>query len=194
MGDSRHVADMLDRLARIAHGAQFCAGLNPAQWEALRFLARANRYSRSPGAIADYLGATRGTVSQTLITLESKGYIRRTRCANDKRAVDVALTDEGAALLTKDPLTVLAASVSALGDDERKALERALEGVFEKLQAARGLCGFGRCRDCSHLEPGESEAPATAAAAPASAGCRCGVTGEGLDADELEQICVDFRP
>ncbi len=191
MGDSRHMADMLDRLARIAHGAQFCAGLNPAQWEALRFLGRANRYSRSPGAIADYLGATRGTVSQTLIALESKGYIRRSRCTADKRAVDVALTEAGRALLGRDPLTVLGASVAELGEAERGALGRAIDGVFEQLQASRGLCGFGRCRDCCHLKAGDGAAPAGAAAA---ASCRCGVTGEGLRADELEQICVDFRP
>ncbi len=189
MGDSRHVADMLDRLARIAHGAQFCAGLNPAQWEALRFLGRANRYSRSPGAIAEYLGATRGTVSQTLIALESKGYIKRSRCIADKRAVDVALTEAGRALLASDPLTVLGASVAALDEAERGALGRAIDRMFEQLHAARGLCGFGRCRNCCHLKPGEG-----AASAPAAPACRCGVTGEALKSEELDQICVDFRP
>jgi DNA-binding MarR family transcriptional regulator len=190
LADSRHVADILDRLARIAHGAQFCAGLNPAQWEALRFLARANRYSRSPGAIAEYLGATRGTVSQTLIALEAKGYIRRTRCAADKRAVDVALTEAGRSLLAKDPLTVLGASVAALAEDEQCVLTRTIDRVFESLQAARGLCGFGRCRECCHLRPDDGEEPAVTA----PSACRCGVTGEALATDELDQICVDFRP
>ncbi len=192
MANSRHVADMLDRLARIAHGAQFCAGLNPAQWEALRFLARANRYSRSPGAIADYLGATRGTISQTLIALESKGYIRRSRCSADKRGVDVALTEAGRAVLCQDPLTVLGASVAALGEEERGVLSRVIDRVFEQVQQAKGICAFGRCRDCCHLKPGEGETAKMEATAPGA--CRCGVTGDSLKSDELNQICVDFRP
>ena len=66
MSECARIAALVDRLGRMAHGMQYASGLNPAQWEALRFIARANRYSRSPGAIARYLGTTRGTVSQTL--------------------------------------------------------------------------------------------------------------------------------
>jgi predicted transcriptional regulator len=64
--EAAHLIDRLERLTRAGEGL----GLNPAQWEALRFLARANRFSRSPAAVADYLASTRGTVSQTLIALE----------------------------------------------------------------------------------------------------------------------------
>ncbi len=43
MDKSVRAVELLDRMSRIAHGLQFALGLNPAQWEALRFLARANR-------------------------------------------------------------------------------------------------------------------------------------------------------
>jgi DNA-binding MarR family transcriptional regulator len=180
------MAELLDRLARVAHGAQFCAGLNPAQWQALRYLARANRYSRSPGAIAEYLGATPGTISQTLIALESKGYIRRSRAAGDRRSVDVALTLEGEALLAHDPLTVLGGAIEELSGEERTALTTALDRVLGRVQAARGRSGFGLCRDCTHLQPGE------APDGGCQAQCRCGITGDALAGRELHQICVEF--
>ena len=61
--ESAHLIGRLDRLMRSGVAVE---GLNPAQWEALRYLARANRFSRPPAGLADYLGSTRGTVSQTL--------------------------------------------------------------------------------------------------------------------------------
>ncbi len=58
---AERIAELLDRVSRLARELQFVDGLNPAQWEALRFIARANRYSRSPGAFAEFIGTTKGT-------------------------------------------------------------------------------------------------------------------------------------
>src|SRR5690606_124477 len=55
---AQRVILLLDRLSRLSRELQFVDGLNPAQWEALRFVARANRYSRTPTALAEYLGST----------------------------------------------------------------------------------------------------------------------------------------
>ena len=52
-------------------------GLLPIHWQVLAYLARANRYSDIPIAVAEYLGITRGTVSQTLAVLERKGLIAK---------------------------------------------------------------------------------------------------------------------
>ena len=68
-------ASLIDRLGRLMRSGEHAGDLNPAQWEALRYLARANRFSRTPAALAQYLGSTRGTVSQTLIALEDHGRI-----------------------------------------------------------------------------------------------------------------------
>src|SRR3546814_5148487 len=43
---AQRVIVLLDRLSRLTRELQFVDGLNPAQWEALRFLATANKYSR----------------------------------------------------------------------------------------------------------------------------------------------------
>ena len=183
MASPEKMAEMLDRLARVAHGAQFCAGLNPAQWEALRYLRRANRYSRSPGALAAYLGATPGTISQTVIALEEKGYVTRSRATSDRRSVEVQLTPAGEAVLLRDPLALLGASIDGLSPEEREALGRALDSLIARVNAARGVSGFGLCRDCAHLRQPSQGATS----------CCCGVTGEGLAAMELGQICVDFN-
>jgi DNA-binding MarR family transcriptional regulator len=178
------MAEMLDRLARVAHACQFCAGLNPAQWEALRYLSRANRYSRTPGALASYLGATPGTISQTVIALEEKGYVTRSRASSDRRSVEVRLTAAGEEVLRHDPLAMLTEAMDGLSADERQALGRAVDWVIERINTARGVVGFGLCRDCTHLRQPENGA---------NKSCRCGVTGEGLAVMELGQICVDFR-
>ena len=44
----------LERLARLMRQRGHGHGLNPAQWEALRYLQRANRLSNTPGALARY--------------------------------------------------------------------------------------------------------------------------------------------
>src|SRR3546814_13985685 len=104
---AQRVIVLLDRLSRLTRELQFVDGLNPAQWEALRFLATANKYSRSPTALAEYLGATKGTVSQTLIALESKGLITRCKKNCDRRQVDLCLPEAGEAMLAKDPMRPL---------------------------------------------------------------------------------------
>ena len=68
--DGQMIVWPLERLARLMRAREHEDGLNPAQWEALRFLSRANRFSNAPGALTRYLGATKGTVSQTLMALE----------------------------------------------------------------------------------------------------------------------------
>src|SRR5215468_8942769 len=113
-GTAPYLAELLDRLGRATHALQFAHGLNPAQWEALRFLGRANRYSRSPSSLAEYLGTSKGTASQTLRALESKGYVRRSRSFRDRRGVSLELTPEGSVLLERDPMRDIEDAVAAL--------------------------------------------------------------------------------
>ena len=60
------IRTLIERLAKITTAVDWQDGLNPAQYNALSYLALANRYSRSPSHVADYLCTTRGTASQTL--------------------------------------------------------------------------------------------------------------------------------
>ena len=185
MSECARIAELVDRLGRMAHGLQYASGLNPAQWEALRFIARANRYSRSPGAIARYLGTTRGTVSQTLIALEAKGYVRRSRCDADRRALTVDLTETGRALIENDPLCLVLRAAGALDCEEQSRLADGLEGLVRAVQTAKGMPQFGPCLSCVHFLPGNDNRPAES--------CHCALTDEPIPAGETAKICIEFE-
>jgi len=162
---------------------QFSYGLNPAQWEALRYLNKANRYSASPSAMADYLGATKGTVSQTLIALESKGLIRRDRCPNDRRAIVLALTAAGHEMLVQDPLCQIYAVTEKVPEAERQQLAGVMKSILDDLCVKHNNSQFGVCGDCCHLGEGSCAGSGT-----------CGVTGDALEATDIKLICIDFSP
>ncbi|MSP68031.1 MAG: MarR family transcriptional regulator [Alphaproteobacteria bacterium] len=177
------IGEMLDRLGRLARALQFAHGLNPTQWEALRFIARANRYSRSPGALAAFLGATKGTVSQTLITLEERGFITRSPGGKDRRSIRLGLSEKGAAILAQDPTRAIDAAMDDLPTDARAALMAGMDALLASLQRRGDRKVFGVCRGCVHFE--------TDAAMPAA--CRCGLMLEPLASGEELQLCVTFE-
>lgn len=175
------IAELLDRLGRATHALQFVNGLNPAQWEALRFLGRANRYSRSPSSLSDYLGTTKGTTSQTLRALESKGYVTRCRDCNDRRGVSLELTESGRALLASDPMREIERAVGGLSGICVDALAEGLSQVLDRIRSRCRQGVFGVCEQCSHL-----------VASGEAATTQCGLTGEALSNEESRQLCVNF--
>jgi DNA-binding MarR family transcriptional regulator len=183
---AQRVIVLLDRLGRLTRELQFANGLNPAQWEALRFLARANKYSRSPTALADYLGATKGTVSQTLIALESKGLITRCKKTEDRRQVDLCLTEAGQAMLGRDPMQTLEQAATEVADELGADMVKGLSRLLHDLQTRNQINEFGVCQDCS-LFCVNSQAAALAANGT------CGNTGETIDAAEKTKICVNYK-
>lgn len=175
------MTSLVDRLGRAVHCLQFADGLNPAQWAVLRYLGRANRYSRTPTAISDYLGTTRGTMSQTIKALEAKGMIGRATNGRDRRAVLLELTGEGNAALENDPLHCVASVAGALGDELDEA-SRFLDRVVDCLQAKSGGLDYGVCTDCTHFCR-NSFAPDVH---------RCGLTGDPLSVADSTKICVNY--
>ncbi|OQW60442.1 MAG: MarR family transcriptional regulator [Proteobacteria bacterium HN_bin10] len=165
---------LLERLARLVRAEAHAGGIAPAQWEALRYLSRANRFSRTPAALADYLGATRGTVSQTLIALEDKGLVRKAESSRDRRSVELSLTPAGKAMLEHDAAKDIARDVDASG--EARALAQALEAALHQALERRGGRAFGVCRTCRHFRPGSKTHHCTlldAALSDADAGQVC---------------------
>ena len=180
------VGELIGHVGRVARGLQFVDGLSPAQWESLRYVARANRYSRCPSALAAFLGATKGTVSQTLIALECKGYMRRERSNPDRRGVQLNLTAAGEALLERDPLHHLDAVAAALPSAAREALVDGLVSVLRGVQRQVGAAAFGMCEECCMF-------CVDGASAEEGGPHRCGLTGEPLDDNDRRLICVTFE-
>src|ERR1700674_5985038 len=73
--------------------------LQPVHLQALIYLSKANRYSNTPQALAEYLGLTKGTVSQTLLLLDRRGLIERFEDDIDRRGVRLRLSSAGERLL-----------------------------------------------------------------------------------------------
>lgn len=178
---AQRVIILLDRLSRLTRELQFVDGLNPAQWEALRYIAQANQRSRSPTALADYLGATKGTVSQTLIALESKGLITRCKKTCDRRQVELCLTEAGEAMLAKDPMQTLERTAADMAEELGPELVKGLSRLLHDLQTRHQITEFGVCQDCSLF------------CVQSGAMDQCGKNGEMIPAAEKTKICVNFK-
>jgi MarR family transcriptional regulator, organic hydroperoxide resistance regulator len=152
MQSARVTARLLERLSRILHNSSTGAGLNPVQWEALRFFSTANRFSRTPSGLTSFLGTTKGTVSQTINTLENKGLLEKRRVEGDARAVRVGLTAKGREALLSDPLQDLLDGVAGLDDQDVRGLEQALQKLLLAMLERRGGTAFGVCNTCTYFE------------------------------------------
>jgi DNA-binding MarR family transcriptional regulator len=175
--------DLLERAGRLIQGALHSGGLPPAQWHVLRYLARANRFSRTPTAIGLYLDATKGTVSQTIIALERKGLVSKERNP-DRRSVCLQLTARGRELLARHPLSEAVEALEALPPQARDALRNGLAAFLMALLARRSARPFGQCATCRFFEHG---------GAPSARGGphRCKLLDTPLSADDAAQICVE---
>ena len=72
---ARETAELLLLVGRLVQAEGYDGELSPAQWMALRFFARANSFSRTPSAFAEFQATTRGTASQAIKALEAGGYL-----------------------------------------------------------------------------------------------------------------------
>ncbi|WP_416899971.1 MAG: MarR family winged helix-turn-helix transcriptional regulator [Minwuia sp.] len=184
-GAPTRVAELIDRLGRMTRELQYVDGLNPAQWEALRFLSRANKYSRTPGAVAQFLNATKGTVSQTISALENKGLVSRTPSDRDKRVCLLDLTAKGETLILRDPVKRIEQAVGGMEAATGAAMVQGLSRLLTALQTGKDAPLFGVCAACcQHISPGQGCGSADTA--------RCGVTGEPLSAEDSRRICVNY--
>ena len=50
------IAALIERIGRLLTADSHASGLLPVQWEVLRYLRRANRFSRTLAALTAYLG------------------------------------------------------------------------------------------------------------------------------------------
>ncbi len=141
----------LERLARLMRAGEHEGGLNPAQWEALRYLSRANRFSNSPIALTRFLGSTKGTISQTIKALERKGFIAKAPRENEGRSINLSLTPKGNEALKHDPLSEFSKSLEDLNGKTRRRLAKGLAELLETELKRRGQPGFGTCPTCRYF-------------------------------------------
>jgi len=176
------LAELLVHVGRSARGDEGGpARLTAAQWTALRFFARANRASRTPSAFASFQATTRGTASQTIKTLETRGLLMRRRSESDGRSVRFEVTAAGQEILATDPLRHLMAAIDHLPQPDRAALERILPELSAHLAAARGAASVGTCGHCDHFDSRGD-------------GGYCACVAQSLAPFEIGQLCTRFTP
>lgn len=174
------LADLLVQLARQAQNTGQTE-LTAAQWTALRYFARANRFSRTPSAFSEFHATTRGTASQTVKSLVAMGLLARTAHDADARSTLIEVTDAGHAMLAHDPMACLRKVLARLPQADQDALAQILTRALSDLAQSRAVPVFGTCHDCSYCDR-----------ATEPAFCHC--TQSSLSGSDMAALCVDFRP
>lgn len=185
--DPRALAELIAQLGRSGHGEGLQSGLTPVQWTALRYFARANRFSRTISAFAEYHATTRGTVSQMIKSLVAQGYLTRTRSDQDGRSRRLDLTAKARGALADDPFEALVRAADAEAAGARRQLDRTLRRMLRHVARARGARPFGTCPSCEHIR---EDGRCPEGRSPYS----CGLFLAPLTRAELDQLCVNFEP
>ena len=187
---ARETAELLLLVGRIVQAEGYDGELSPAQWMALRYFARANAFSRTPSAFAEFQATTRGTASQAIKALEASGYLVRQRSQADGRSVSLRLTNKGNKALTRDPFEVLVRALDSLGAKERTEMHHALHQVLTTVAASVAHRRFGVCQDCTYLG-GEMCCNLTSASSSAP---ECLLLGVPIKSEDAGLLCVYFQP
>jgi len=176
------LSDLIDQIGNMTR-AELRSGhnpynLQPVHLQALKYIKRANRYSNIPQGLTEYLGQTKGTVSQSLILLQRKGLIERYMDESDKRQVRLVLSEKGEQLLKE----MLMASdwqtaTKNLSPAKLKTAVLVLKDTLNNLQSLQDGKTFGVCNTCLYCRQ-ESQRI-----------YRCGLTGEKLGVSETRKIC-----
>lgn len=178
--DLTEAAELLERLSRVLHNdASATEGLNPVQWAALRYFARANRFSASPSALTAFLGVTKGTVSQTINAIERKGLVKKAPVAGDARAVNITMTAKGRRLLEKDPLGGLHNDLDSFETQDLAQLNELLKRLVGNALDRKQGAAFGVCKTCRHFNSTHTEGDPH----------WCGLLEVPLGVDEASMIC-----
>jgi DNA-binding MarR family transcriptional regulator len=187
---ARETAELLLLVGRLVQADGYDGELSPAQWMALRFFARANSFSRTPSAFAEFQATTRGTASQAIKALEAGGYLVRQRSPADGRSVTLRSTDKGHEAVARDPFEVLVRAVASLNVQEQTTMRDALHHVLTTIAASGAHQHFGVCQDCAYLG-GETYCDPTSARQSALG---CLLFGAPIEPDDAGLLCVHFQP
>lgn len=181
--DALKAAQLIERLGRLARSNELAERLNPAQWQALRYLALANRFSRTPAALAEFFASTRGTVSRTIAALEANGYVSRESNQEDRRGIVLSLTAKAEATLCHDPLLGLAQDIERALGDEATRLAQSLSAVLLAAVKRNNRRPFDICAHCRHFRRNANPLAATPH--------HCALLNEPLSDPDSRSICVE---
>ncbi len=150
-------------------------GMQVVHLEILRYLSVCNHYSNTAQAISEYLGQTKGSISQSLKVLEKDGFIERNPCREDKRVIRVFMTKKGEHSLER-MCEYLMPNLEAKPNDIDL-----VRSLLQKWQNQNDHQGFGQCQSCRfnrELKNGEF---------------LCGLTEAPLTKTDIKKICREHE-
>jgi len=177
---ARRALDLLERIASLLRSelrkSSARDGLEPVHILALWYLAQANRFSNNPLSVGEYLGLTKGNMSQRLNVLERKGLIRKVADEEDGRRLHLEPTKRGLAVLARNyPPAVWP------GEETEASLEDGLDRLLRRMVGVNAGRTFGQCRTCRFHQ--------TRDGAP-----YCGLLELPLTPAQADQICREHEP
>lgn len=171
------LANLLRQEAR-AEGQNL--GLQPVQQEALYYLSTCNKYSDTTLAVTEFLGLTKGTVSQSLKVLENKKLIAREKDKKDKRITHLKVTDEGLSFLAATcPPKHFTAALVGLDVEKKVHITSLLSEVLKNYQVTAERTAFGVCKNCKFNQKTQE-------------GITCALTKEPLTNKDTKLICREY--
>jgi MarR family transcriptional regulator, negative regulator of the multidrug operon emrRAB len=179
--------ELVERLGNLMRTEMRKAGadetLQPVHLHALIYLSKANRYSNTPQALADYLGLTKGTVSQTLLLLDRRGLIERFEDDIDRRVVRLRLSSAGEQLLAESqPALARQKATRNISPNRIRNATSALREALVTLQQDNEGTVFGSCSSCAHCQKLSQRI------------YRCGQMGDRLSGPETRKLCRVYQP
>jgi len=183
--EKRQAHDLIERLCSLVRAdiRSICNqyGMRPVQLEALEFLTQCNRYSDTPQAVAEFLGLTKGTVSQTLKVLEKKGLLQKHGDEADRRLVHLKPTAKGRDLVEHAvPAAALGVGFDNLSDTDTRATIDSLRVLLRSVQQANGMKSFAPCHTCRFNQQRDN-------------GYVCKLTQEPLTELDIQLLCREHE-
>jgi len=159
---SRHIYNYIERLGELLEADLRLnladAGLLPAQFQVLHYLSMCNRFSDTPIAIAEFLGQTKGSISQTVKVLQQKGMLSRQPDVSDKRISHLVLTATAQQVLSRNmPPVKFDKASQNLSRQQQFDIISALKLLHAAVVQTNQLKTFGVCRSCRYLAFSETK-------------------------------------
>lgn len=154
-------------------------GIQSVHLEILQYLSICNAYSNTAQALSEYLGQTKGSISQSLKIMEKSGHIERQPCPKDKRFFKLHLTESGKECLKKASKDLL--KLAHQNDQHGSEQETVIKSLLKNWQQSHSQEGFGQCLSCRYNESQKNQR------------FKCGLTGEKLKKSETLKICREHQ-
>lgn len=184
--NSNPIYDYVERLSELlridSRKAGATHGLQPVQLEVLHYLSLCNKYSDTPMAVTDYLGLTKGTVSQTLKVLEKKELLTKQVDKDDKRIAHLKLSEKGEKLLKNTiPTAIFVNACEEMTDEKQSEIAASLKQLLSTLLQANNFKTFGVCSSCRYNSKAEN------------GGYFCNLVKQPLAESDTQLICKEHE-